>query len=108
MVSRLKDDLDKETLTRLQSAVTSLGADFLSGARFNSACTHLVCVKPYHTEKFIAACCAGKRVLHVNYIFDSLEAGMFLEVSNHPVHPQAHLQPILFHDWDLKTKKSRS
>lgn len=80
MISRMADDFDKDTLIRIQSAVTTLGADYLSSARFDPACTHVICLKPYHTEKFLACCASGRKVLHVNYVFDSLEAGRFLEV----------------------------
>lgn len=47
---------------------------------YDASCTHIVCEMPNRSEKIFGAIAAGKWVLSLNYIADSLAEGFFLDV----------------------------
>lgn len=46
-------------------------------------CTHVLCEKPSRSERIFSSIAAGKWILSLQYIEDSVEAGYFLNVSYH-------------------------
>ncbi|XP_025021035.1 SMC5-SMC6 complex localization factor protein 1 [Python bivittatus] len=54
-------------------------------------CTHLIAKKPCKSEKFLAACAAGKWVLTKDYIINSAESGRWLDETTY--------------EWGYKIKK---
>lgn len=45
---------------------------------YNVTCTHVVCEKPSRSQRIYSAIAAGKWMLSMKYISDSMEAGYFL------------------------------
>lgn len=58
-----------------------LGADVSDLSCYDPDSTHLLCIKPTTNEKSLAHMAAGKWILHVSYVQDSINAGKFLDVS---------------------------
>ncbi|NXI94441.1 SLF1 protein, partial [Psophia crepitans] len=51
---------------------------FLDNKKYRN-CTHLIAKKPCKSEKFLAACAAGKWILTKEYIINSAESGRWLD-----------------------------
>ncbi|XP_055329899.1 uncharacterized protein LOC129582411 [Paramacrobiotus metropolitanus] len=60
------------------AAVKSLGGQYIDSLTYEAGGTHLLIRAPTRNEKFLAFAAAGKWILHMQYIQDSLTAGHFL------------------------------
>ncbi|XP_055329895.1 uncharacterized protein LOC129582408 [Paramacrobiotus metropolitanus] len=63
---------------RVIAAVTSLGGRYIDSVKYETGCTHLLIKVLTRNEKFLAYTAAGKWILDMQYIHDSLTAGHFL------------------------------
>ncbi|XP_075693307.1 SMC5-SMC6 complex localization factor protein 1 isoform X2 [Rhinoderma darwinii] len=68
-------DTEKETLIHL---LCNLPCVFIDSEKFEN-CTHLIAKRPSRSEKWLAACAAGKWVLTKEYVINSAESGRWLE-----------------------------
>ncbi|XP_077145348.1 SMC5-SMC6 complex localization factor protein 1 [Ranitomeya variabilis] len=68
-------DTESETLTRLLSELPCI---FIDSEKFEN-CTHLIAKRPSRSEKWLAACAAGKWVLTKEYVINSAESGRWLD-----------------------------
>ncbi|XP_074062983.1 SMC5-SMC6 complex localization factor protein 1 isoform X2 [Macrotis lagotis] len=68
-------DKEKEDLTKL---LLKLDCTFIKSKQYRN-CTHLIAKHPCKSEKYLAACAAGKWVLTKDYIIDSAESGRWLD-----------------------------
>ncbi|XP_039191629.1 SMC5-SMC6 complex localization factor protein 1 isoform X3 [Crotalus tigris] len=66
---------EKEILIQL---LLKLDCVFLNSEQYKN-CTHLIAKRPCKSEKFLAACAAGKWVLTKDYIINSAESGRWLD-----------------------------
>ncbi|XP_055341760.1 DNA topoisomerase 2-binding protein 1-like [Paramacrobiotus metropolitanus] len=71
-------EADSRLAQYLVQSIATLGAKQLKGSAYDPQVTHLLCSRPYLTEKFMVCCAVGKWVLHPQYIGDSLRAGYLL------------------------------
>lgn len=83
-LSGISSDVDKK---RYFAAIKNLGATFIDSIQFEAGCTHLVIKSPNRNEKFLAFCAAGKWVLSIDFLEDSIKAGHFLPVRNEFIMP---------------------
>ncbi|XP_029018215.1 SMC5-SMC6 complex localization factor protein 1 [Betta splendens] len=58
--------------------IQQLGAKYAGGSVYQHACTHLIVPHILPSEKFLAACAAGKWVLTPDYVTDSVKNGSWL------------------------------
>lgn len=77
MLSGIPDEEEKK---RLASQLESLGARVSENQNYDPESTHLICVKPSRNEKTLACIAAGKWILHVSYVDESVKAGKLLDV----------------------------
>ncbi|KAM8960804.1 SMC5-SMC6 complex localization factor protein 1 [Pelodytes ibericus] len=68
-------DIEKEELIKL---LFKLDCIYINSEVFDN-CTHLIAKKPCQSEKWLAACAAGKWVLTKDYIINSAESGRWLD-----------------------------
>ncbi|XP_062985665.1 SMC5-SMC6 complex localization factor protein 1 isoform X2 [Elgaria multicarinata webbii] len=66
---------EKKTLVEL---LQKLGCVFFDTEQYRN-CTHLIAKRPCKSEKFLAACAAGKWILTKDYIINSAESGRWLD-----------------------------
>ncbi|XP_036598121.1 SMC5-SMC6 complex localization factor protein 1 [Trichosurus vulpecula] len=66
---------EKEDLTKL---LLKLDCTFIKGKQYRN-CTHLIAKRACKSEKYLAACAAGKWVLTKDYIINSAESGRWLD-----------------------------
>ncbi|KAJ6669774.1 hypothetical protein lerEdw1_000323 [Lerista edwardsae] len=66
---------EKKTLVEL---LLRLDCVFLDSEQYRN-CTHLIAKQPCKSEKFLAACAAGKWILTKDYIINSAESGRWLD-----------------------------
>ncbi|XP_061762232.1 SMC5-SMC6 complex localization factor protein 1 isoform X4 [Nerophis ophidion] len=62
----------------LIQGIHQLDGKYIGGSVFQSACTHLIVPQVLSSEKFLASCAAGKWVVTVNYVLDSVKNGSWL------------------------------
>ncbi|XP_072462214.1 SMC5-SMC6 complex localization factor protein 1 isoform X3 [Notamacropus eugenii] len=68
-------DKEKEDLTKL---LLKLDCTFVKSKQYRN-CTHLIAKRACKSEKYLAACAAGKWVLTKDYIINSAESGRWLD-----------------------------
>ncbi|XP_055349130.1 DNA topoisomerase 2-binding protein 1-A-like [Paramacrobiotus metropolitanus] len=73
--SGLSTEAEKRTLI---AAVMKLGGKYIDSVQYEPGCTHLLIKVPTRNEKFLAYAAAGRWILHMQYIQDSLTTGHFL------------------------------
>ncbi|XP_078253160.1 SMC5-SMC6 complex localization factor protein 1 isoform X2 [Rhinoraja longicauda] len=66
---------EKGTLIKL---LVQLDCVYFHEQEYKQKCTHMIANKPSRSEKFLAACAAGKWVLTKDYITDSAKSGRWL------------------------------
>uniref|UniRef100_A0A8C6X163 BRCT domain-containing protein n=1 Tax=Naja naja TaxID=35670 RepID=A0A8C6X163_NAJNA len=66
---------EKKILIQL---ILKLDCVFFNSEQYEN-CTHLIAEKPCKSEKFLAACAAGKWVLTKDYVINSAESGRWLD-----------------------------
>ncbi|XP_029917012.1 SMC5-SMC6 complex localization factor protein 1 isoform X2 [Myripristis murdjan] len=64
---------------KLVHGIQRLGGEYIGGSVFQSAVTHLIVPQVLSSEKFLAACAAGKWVVTPDYVLDSVRNGSWLE-----------------------------
>ncbi|KAJ7335768.1 hypothetical protein JRQ81_013709 [Phrynocephalus forsythii] len=79
---------EKKSLVEL---LLKLDCVFLDTKQYRS-CTHLIAKQPCKSEKFLAACAAGKWILTKDYIINSAESGRWLDETTY--------------EWGYKIEKS--
>ncbi|XP_071338732.1 SMC5-SMC6 complex localization factor protein 1 [Trachinotus anak] len=68
--------LDKKRV--LVQGIQQLGGKYIGGSVYQHASTHLIIPKVSSSEKFLAACAAGKWVVTPDYVLDSVKNGSWL------------------------------
>ncbi|NXY70695.1 SLF1 protein, partial [Glareola pratincola] len=68
----------KEEKAALLERLFKLDCVFLNDKKYRN-CTHLIAKNPCKSEKFLAACAAGKWILTKEYIINSAESGRWLD-----------------------------
>ncbi|NWH43581.1 SLF1 protein, partial [Fregata magnificens] len=68
----------KQEKKALLERLFKLDCVFLDNKKYRN-CTHLIAKKPCKSEKFLAACAAGKWILAKEYIINSAESGRWLD-----------------------------
>ncbi|XP_041642732.1 SMC5-SMC6 complex localization factor protein 1 [Cheilinus undulatus] len=58
--------------------ILQLGGKYIGGSVYKCASTHLIIPQVLSSEKFLAACAAGKWVVTPNYVLDSVKNGSWL------------------------------
>ncbi|KAM9392216.1 SMC5-SMC6 complex localization factor protein 1 isoform 2-T2 [Pholidichthys leucotaenia] len=74
-ISGLKARDKKSGLVR---GIQQLGGKHIGGSVYENTCTHLIIPKVLPSEKFMAACAAGKWVVTPDYVLDSVKKGSWL------------------------------
>uniref|UniRef100_UPI0037E83D23 SMC5-SMC6 complex localization factor protein 1 n=1 Tax=Semicossyphus pulcher TaxID=241346 RepID=UPI0037E83D23 len=74
-ISGIKNRDKKRVLVQ---GIQQLGGKYIGGSVYQSASTHLIIPQVLSSEKFLAACAAGKWVLTPNYVLDSVKHGSWL------------------------------
>ncbi|XP_073445904.1 SMC5-SMC6 complex localization factor protein 1 [Dendrobates tinctorius] len=86
-------DPERETLIRL---LGELPCVFIDSEKFEN-CTHLIAKRPSRSEKWLAACAAGKWVLTKEYVINSAESGRWLDETTfewgYKMEKDAHYSP---------------
>ncbi|XP_070761077.1 SMC5-SMC6 complex localization factor protein 1 [Enoplosus armatus] len=62
----------------LVQGIKQLGGKYIGGSVYQHASTHLIIPQILSSEKFLAACAAGKWVVTPNYVLDSVKNGSWL------------------------------
>ncbi|XP_030592801.1 SMC5-SMC6 complex localization factor protein 1 isoform X2 [Archocentrus centrarchus] len=62
----------------LIQGIQQLGGKYIGGSVYQHACTHLIVPQVLSSEKFLAACAAGKWVVTPDYVLDSVKNGSWL------------------------------
>lgn len=75
LLSGISDGVRKD----LARKIHLLGGRYFDIQDFKAMCTHVVCGRLSHSEKFLGACATGKWVLHPDYVQDSYIAGCWLD-----------------------------
>ncbi|XP_072044649.1 SMC5-SMC6 complex localization factor protein 1-like [Amphiura filiformis] len=65
--------------TELAVEILNLGSKYLEVGEYTADCSHVICMKPMRSEKYLCACATGKWVLSKDYITDSAKAGKWLK-----------------------------
>ncbi|XP_048381156.1 SMC5-SMC6 complex localization factor protein 1 isoform X1 [Stegostoma tigrinum] len=112
---------EKRALVKL---LTELDCIYFGEQEYKQQCTHMIASKPSRSEKFLAACAAGKWVLTQDYIIDSAKDGRWLNeiqyewgykipsISQYPVPMESvpkmwreelarSSRPGVFHNWKV-------
>ncbi|XP_069819024.1 SMC5-SMC6 complex localization factor protein 1 [Dendropsophus ebraccatus] len=86
-------DTERERLIRLLSKLPCVYSD---SEKFEN-CTHLIARSPSRSEKWLAACAAGKWVLTKEYVINSAESGRWLDETTfewgYKMEKDAHYSP---------------
>ncbi|XP_026176480.1 SMC5-SMC6 complex localization factor protein 1 isoform X2 [Mastacembelus armatus] len=62
----------------LVQGIKQLGGRYIGGSVYRHTCTHLIIPQVLYSEKFLAACAAGKWVVTPDYALDSVKNGSWL------------------------------
>ncbi|XP_043541696.1 SMC5-SMC6 complex localization factor protein 1-like isoform X1 [Chiloscyllium plagiosum] len=112
---------EKRALVELLSQLDCI---YFCEQEYKQQCTHMIASKPSRSEKFLAACAAGKWVLTQDYIIDSAKDGRWLNeiqyewgyktqsISQYPVPMESapkmwreelarSSRPGVFHNWKV-------
>ncbi|XP_026044577.1 SMC5-SMC6 complex localization factor protein 1 isoform X1 [Astatotilapia calliptera] len=74
-ISGIKIREEKRVLIQ---GIQQLGGKYIGGSVYQHACTHLIIPQVLSSEKFLAACAAGKWVVTPDYVLDSVKNGSWL------------------------------
>lgn len=77
--------LDAATKQELTNLIRKLGGTILESRTWDVDCTHLVIGSPTRSEKYLAACAAGKWVVRPSFIRKSAESNSFVEEDEHEI-----------------------
>uniref|UniRef100_A0A3Q1IKS7 BRCT domain-containing protein n=1 Tax=Anabas testudineus TaxID=64144 RepID=A0A3Q1IKS7_ANATE len=69
---------DREKKRALVKGIQQLGGKYIGGSVYQHSSTHLIIPQALSSEKFLAACAAGKWVLTPDYVLDSVRNGSWL------------------------------
>ncbi|XP_072290099.1 SMC5-SMC6 complex localization factor protein 1 [Eucyclogobius newberryi] len=67
-----------EIKKRLIKGICKLGGRYIGGSMYQHTSTHFIVPQVLPSEKFLAACAAGKWVVTPNYVLDSVKNGSWL------------------------------
>lgn len=81
-ISGIKNAEDKRIIIR---GIRKLGGKYIRGSAYQHACSHLVVPHVLPSEKFLAACAAGKWVVTSNYVLESVQYGSWLSEEHYEV-----------------------
>uniref|UniRef100_A0A3Q4FZI4 BRCT domain-containing protein n=1 Tax=Neolamprologus brichardi TaxID=32507 RepID=A0A3Q4FZI4_NEOBR len=62
----------------LIQGIQQLDGKYIGGSVYQHTCTHLIIPQVLSSEKFLAACAAGKWVVTPDYVLDSVKNGSWL------------------------------
>nr|XP_020450000.1 SMC5-SMC6 complex localization factor protein 1 isoform X1 [Monopterus albus] len=62
----------------LVQGIQQLGGKYIGGSVYQHTCTHVIIPQVLSSEKFLAACAAGKWVVMPDYVLDSVKNGSWL------------------------------
>lgn len=79
----LLSSLEPEQRQRLAAIIVQLGGLLLESSSYDPSCTHVVVGMPTRTEKYLAACAAGKWLVWPSYLDASARAGRFVDEAEH-------------------------
>jgi hypothetical protein len=79
----LLSNFDATQKAELSILVRDLGGEVLEARNWDPLCTHLIVGTPTRSEKFLAACAAGKWVLRSSFLHISAENGTFVPEAEH-------------------------
>ena len=82
-MSALNEDLKAKCMQQLRS----LGIRFIDSSKWNQDCTHLIAGYPTRSEKYLAACAAGKLVLKPSWIEECSASERIVPASSHRWQP---------------------
>ncbi|XP_074526844.1 SMC5-SMC6 complex localization factor protein 1 isoform X2 [Halichoeres trimaculatus] len=74
-ISGIKNRDKKRALIQ---GIQQLGGKYIGGSVYQCGCTHLIIPMVLSSEKFMAACAAGKWAVTPNYVLDSVKNGSWL------------------------------
>lgn len=74
-ISGIKNAEEKKLIIR---GILRLGGKYLSGSVYQHVSSHLIVPQVLPSEKFLAACAAGKWVVTPNYVLESVQNGSWL------------------------------
>lgn len=80
MISGFDNDVRQDLIKKLKS----LSVIISELSNYDPSSTHLVCPKPSRNEKTLSCMAAGKWILHVSYVEESLKAKHLLDVCDLP------------------------
>ncbi|XP_015228809.1 PREDICTED: SMC5-SMC6 complex localization factor protein 1 isoform X1 [Cyprinodon variegatus] len=93
----------------LIKGIYQLGGKYLGGSIYNYCTTHLIVPQVLSSEKFFAACAAGKWVVTPNYVLESVKNGSWLPEGPYEVaiftNSSAAFHPV--RQWREKVTKGR-
>ncbi|XP_050931213.1 SMC5-SMC6 complex localization factor protein 1 isoform X2 [Lates calcarifer] len=81
-ISGIKNPDKKRALIQ---GIKQLGGKYLGGSVYEQASTHLIIPQVLSSEKFLAACAAGKWVVTPDYVLDSVKNGSWLAEGRYEV-----------------------
>ncbi|XP_059909461.1 SMC5-SMC6 complex localization factor protein 1 [Gadus macrocephalus] len=89
-ISGIKNRTQKQ---KVVEGIRSLGGKYIGGSVYQQDITHLIVSGFSQSEKFLAACAAGKWVLTQTYVFDSVQRGSWLPEEPYEVALSQSTQP---------------
>ncbi|XP_047674009.1 SMC5-SMC6 complex localization factor protein 1 isoform X3 [Tachysurus fulvidraco] len=102
-MSGLKDLQQK---TELLQAIRQLQGHYIGGSVYKEAMTHLITAKPIASEKFLAACAAGKWIVTPQFVLDSVKHKAWLPEASYELNLTANVKAPLtenpLHKWREK------
>ncbi|XP_013867978.1 ankyrin repeat domain-containing protein 32 [Austrofundulus limnaeus] len=105
-ISGIKNRDKKKSLIK---GINKLGGKYLGGSIYKHISTHLIIPQVLSSEKFLAACAAGKWVVTPDYILDSVKNGSWLAEGQYEVaiftSSSAAFYPV--RQWREKVSKGR-
>uniref|UniRef100_A0A3B4AJ05 BRCT domain-containing protein n=1 Tax=Periophthalmus magnuspinnatus TaxID=409849 RepID=A0A3B4AJ05_9GOBI len=81
-ISGIKKPELKKCLTK---GIRKLGGRYIGGSVYQHSSTHFIVPQVLPSEKFLAACAAGKWVVTPNYVLDSVKNGSWLPEESYEV-----------------------
>ncbi|XP_027889760.1 SMC5-SMC6 complex localization factor protein 1 [Xiphophorus couchianus] len=105
-ISGIKAQDKKRVLIK---GIYQLGGKYIGGSVYKHCTTHLITPQVLPSEKFLAACAAGKWVVTPNYVLESMKNGSWLPEGPYEVaiftSPSAAFYPV--RQWREKVAKGR-
>ena len=72
--------INSEDRVGIIQQLQSLGGKVSELDAYDPSATYLICYKPMRNEKTLSFMAAGKWILHVSYVSESVKAGKLLDV----------------------------